>query len=121
RDEDVGELGEVALAFDEVILVTAVRVARAISVVLEEEHLAANSLLAEALLGALHEPFEDALAGLVVDHEVADRVAFWGRVLGMAADVEVEAGAVLEEDVARPAPGNHPAEEVTGDLVGAEA
>ena len=43
------------------------------------------------------------------------------RVLGVAADVEVEAGAVLEEDVARPAPGDDPAEQVAGDLVGTES
>ena len=58
--------------------------------------------------------------GLVVDDEVVDRVALGGGVLGVAADVEVEAGAVLEEDVARPAPRDDPAEEVAGDLVGAQ-
>ena len=52
--------------------------------------------------------------------EVADRVALGRGVLGVAADVEVEAGAVLEEDVARPAPRHDPAEQVAGDLVGAE-
>ncbi len=120
RDEHVGELGEVALALDEVVLVAAVRVARAVGVVLEEEHLAAYALFAEALLRALDEALEDAFSGLVVDDEVADRVALGCRVLGMAADVEVEAGAVLEEHVARPTPRDDPAEEVTSDLVGAQ-
>ena len=49
-----------------------------------------------------------------------DRVALGGGVLGVAADVEVEAGAVLEEHVARAAPRHDPAEQVAGDLVGAE-
>ena len=120
RDEHVGELREVALAFDEVVLVAAVGVAGAVGVVLEEEHLAADAFLAQALLGALHEALEDALARLVVDDEIADRVALGRRVLGVAADVEVEAGAVFEEDVARPAPRDDPAEQVAGDLVGAQ-
>ena len=120
RDQDVGELGEVAFAFDEVVLVAAVGVAGAVGVVLEEEHLAADAFFAEALLGALHEPFEDALPRLVVHDDVVDRVALGRGVFGVAADVEVEAGAVLEEDVARPAPRDDPAEEVAGDLVGAE-
>ena len=90
RDQHVGELGEVAFALDEIVLVAAVGVAGAVGVVLEEEHLAADALLAQALLGALHEAFEDALAGLVVHDEVVDRVALRRGVLGMAADVEVQ-------------------------------
>ena len=120
RDQHVGELGEVAFALDEVVLVAAVRVAGAVGVVLEQEHLAADAFFAEALLGALHEAFEDPLPRLVVHDDVVDRVALRRGVLGVAADVEVEAGAVLEEDVARPAPRHDPAEEVAGDLVGAE-
>ena len=121
RDQHVGELREVAFALDEIVLVAAVRVAGAVGVVLEEEHLAADAFFAEALLGALHEAFEDALPRLVVHDEVVDRVALGRRVLGVAADVEVEPGAVLEEDVARAAPRDDPAEEIAGDLVGAEA
>ena len=121
RDQHVGELGEVAVALDEVVLVAAVGVAGGVGVVLEEEDLAADALLAEPLLGAPHEPFEDPLPRLVVHDEVGDRVALGRRVLGVAADVEVEAGAVLEEDVARAAPRDDPAEQVAGDLVGAQA
>ena len=44
RDEHVGELGEVALALDEVVLVAAVRVARGVGVVLEQVDLAADAL-----------------------------------------------------------------------------
>ena len=113
-------LREVAVALDEVVLVAAVGVAGGVGVVLEEEHLAADALLAQALLGAPHEPLEDALPRLVVHDEVGDRVALGRRVLGVAADVEVQPGAVLEEHVARPAPRDDPAEEVAGDLVGAQ-
>ena len=108
RDEHVGELGEVAVALDEVVLVAAVGVAGGVGVVLEEVDLAADALLAEPLLGAAHETFEDPLPRLVVHDEIGDRVALGGGVLGVAADVEVEAGAVLEEDVARPAPRARP-------------
>src|SRR5207248_1783505 len=63
---------------------------------------------------------EDALPRLVVDDEVLDGVALGRGVLGVAAHVEVETGAVLEEDIAAPAPGDHPSEQVPGDLVRAE-
>ena len=99
----------------------AVGVARAVGVVLEEEHLAADALFTKALLGALHEPFEDALPRLVVDDDVVDRVALGRRVLGVAADVEVEARAVLEEDVAGAAPRHDAPEQVARYFVGAEA
>src|SRR5262249_24925279 len=70
---------------------------------------------------ALHEPFEDALPCFVVHDEVVDRIAFRRRVFGVAADVEVEASAVFEEHVARPAPRHHSAEQIAGDFVGAQA
>src|SRR5262249_23232017 len=112
---------EVALALDEIVLVAAVGVAGRVGVVLEEEDLASDALLAQALLRALHEPFEDALPRLVVHDEVVDRVAFRRRVFGVAADVEVQASAVLEEHVARTSPRHDAPEQVAGDLVGAEA
>ena len=121
RDEDVGELGEVAVTLDEVVLVTAVGVARGVGVVLEEEDLAADAFLAQALLGASNEPLEDALPRLVVHDQVRDRVALGSGVLGVAADVEVQPGAVLEEHVAGPAPRDDTAEEVARDLVGTQA
>ena len=75
---------------------------------------------AEALLGAADEALEDALPRLVVDDEVVDRVALGRGVLGVAADVEVEPGAVLEEHVAGAAPRHDPPEQVARDLVGAQ-
>src|SRR5207248_5527876 len=112
---------EVAVALDEVVLVAAIRVAGGVGVVLEQEHRASDALLAEALLGAAHEAFEDALTRLVVHNQVCDRVALGAGVLGVAADVEVEPGAVLEEHVAGAAPRNDPPEQVASDLVRAQA
>ena len=98
----------------------AVAVAGGVGVVLEQVDDAADALLAEALLGGGQQLLEDALAGLVVGDEVEQRVALRRGVLGVAADVEVEPGAVGEEHVAAPAPGHDPPEQVAGDLVGAE-
>src|SRR5690606_13737523 len=75
----------------------------------------------EPLLGAGEQLLEDPLTGLVVDDEVVDGVALGRGVLGVRADVEVETGAVGEEDVAAPAPRHDPPEQVASDLVRAEA
>ena len=48
-------------------------------------------------------------------------VALGRGVLGVRADIEVQAGPVLQEDVRGPAPVHDPAEQVPGDLVGREA
>ena len=95
-------------------------VAGGVGVVLEQEHLAPDTLLPQTLLGAADEAFEDALTRLVVDDEIVDRVALGRCVLGVAADVEVEPGAVLEEHVARATPGHDPPEQIARDLVGAQ-
>ena len=47
---------------------------------------------------------QNALARLVVGDEVFYRVALGCRVLGMAPDVQVQPGTVLEKDVGGPAP-----------------
>ena len=103
RDEDLGVVAEVVAAACEVVLVAAVAVAGRVGVVLEQVDDAADALLAQPLLGEGQQVLEDALPGLVVGDQVEHGVAFGGGVLGMAADVEVEAGAVLEEHVAAPA------------------
>ena len=121
RDQDIGELGEVAVALDEIVLVAPVGVAGGVGVVLEQEHLAPDALLPQALLGTADEALEDALTRLVVDDEIVDRVALGRGVLGVAADVEVEPGAVLEEHVAGAAPRNDPPEQVASNLVRAQA
>ena len=77
-----------------------------------------DALLAQPPLGVDQQALEDPLARLVVGDEVDDVVALGRRVLRVAADVEVEPGAVAQEDVAAAAPGHDPAEQVAGDLVG---
>jgi hypothetical protein len=99
RDQLLGQVVEVDVAVDEVVLVAAVAVPDEVGVVLEDRELPGDALLADLLLRVVLELLEDPLAGLVVDDELAGRGALGRRVLGMAAGVLVEAGAVLEEDV----------------------
>ena len=77
----------------------AVGVAGRVGVVLEEEDVAGDPVLAQALLRLVQEVLDDPLAGLVVDDQLGDVVALGRRVLGVEAGVQVEARAVLEEDV----------------------
>ena len=120
RDQDFGVVAEVVVAIGQVVLVAAVRVASRVGVVLEQVDRPADRFLGEALLGRLDELFEDPLPRLVVDDEVVQRVTLGRRVLGVRADVEIEPGAVLQEHVRAASPGHHPAEQVAGDLVGAQ-
>ena len=80
----------------------------------------ADALLSQPGLRRVDQVLEDPLPRLVVHDQVGDGVALGRGVLGVAADVEVEAGAVLEEHVGRPAPAHHPPEQVAGHLVGAQ-
>ncbi len=77
----------------------AVAVPDEVGVVLEDRELPGDALLADLLLGVVLEVLQDPLAGLVVDDQLARRGALGRGVLGVAAGVLVEAGAVLEEDV----------------------
>ena len=120
RDQHLGVVAEVVVAAGAVVLVAAVAVAGRVGVVLEQVDGAADRLLGEALLGRLDEALEDPLPRLVVDDELVQRVALRRGVLGVGADVEVQAGAVLQEHVGAAAPADDPAEQVAGDLVGAE-
>jgi hypothetical protein len=117
RDQDVRKLAEVAGPRDQVVLVAAVRVPGRVGVVLEEVDIAGDALLVQAPLGVHEQAFEDPLAGLVVGHELAQVVALGSGVLGVAADVEVEARPVAQEHVAAAAPRHDAAEQVTRDLV----
>ena len=58
------------------------------------------------------EVLEDPLARLVVTDELGDVIALGRRVLGVEPGVEVEARAVLEEDVGVAGPGDDLLEEV---------
>ena len=64
---------------------------------------------------------QDPLPRLVVGDQLADVVALGRGVLGVGADVQVEPGAVLQEDVRGAAPVHDPAEQVPGHLVGRQA
>ena len=99
----------------------AVGVARRVGVVLEEQDVAGDPVLAEPLLGLVQEVLHDALARLVVDDQVGDVVALGRGVLGMEAGVEVEPRAVLQEDVGVAGARDDLLEEVPRDVVGRQA
>ena len=120
RDQDVGQPAELAVPADQVVLVAAVGVAGRVGVVLEQVDVAGDALFGQPLLGVDQQALEDPLAGLVVDDELGEVVALGGGVLGVAADVEVEPAAVAQEDVGAAPPGDHPPEQVAGDLVRGE-
>ncbi len=105
---------------DEVVLVAAVGVAGGVGVVLEQVDLAGDALVVQPLLGVEEQPLEDPLPRLVVGDQLDDVVALGGGVLRVAADVEVEPGAVAQEDVAAAAPADDLAEQVARHLVGAQ-
>ena len=117
RDQDVGQAAELAMAPDQVVLVTAVGVARGVGVVLEQVDVAGDALFPQPPVGVDQQAFQDPFPGLVVNHQVGDAVAFRGRVLGMAAHVEVEPGPVAQEHVAAAAPRDHAPEQVPGHFV----
>ena len=120
RDKHLHEVGEVVPPAREVVLVAAIGVARRVGVVLEQVDNPADAFVAEPAFCRGDQAFQDALARFVMGDEVQDRVALGCGVLGVAADVEIEPGAVLQEDVAGAAPAHDTFEEVTGDLVRAQ-
>ena len=121
REQHVGDPGELAGPGDQVVLVAAVGVAGRVGVVLEQVDVAADALVDEPALGVDEQVLEDPLAGLVVRDQLAQRVALGRRVLGVAADVQVEPGPVAQEHVRRAAPRHHAAEQVARHLVRGQA
>jgi len=79
--------------------VTAVGVARRVSVVLEDVDLARDAFVGNPLLGVGYQPLDDALSGLVVGDQRSDVVALGCGVLGVAAHVEIQPGAVGKKHV----------------------
>src|SRR6202043_3227884 len=120
RQQHVGDPGELASADDQVVLVATVRVARRVCVVLEQVDVAADALVGEPLLGVDQQVFENPLARAVVGDQLNQAVALRGGVLGVAADIEVQARAITQEDVRAAAPRHHTAEQVARDLVRTE-
>src|SRR5712691_6373144 len=80
-NEPGGEALEPDVTARQIVLVTAVGVPDRIRVVLEGEDGRSEILLPEQAAGAEQEVRDDALAGLVVDHQIADLVGLGGRVL----------------------------------------
>src|SRR5262249_5333428 len=109
------------VAAHQVILVTAVRVTGRVGVVLEEQDVAGDAVLAESLLGLVQEVLDDTLTGLVVDHELGDVVALRRRVFGMESRVEIEPRTVFQEHVGVARAGDDLLEEVASDVVGRQA
>ena len=60
----LGEVVEVDVAVDEVVLVAAVAVADEVGVVLEDRELPRDALFADLLFGVVLQVFQDALAAL---------------------------------------------------------
>ena len=120
RQQHIGDAGELAGPHDQIVLVAAVRVARRVGVVLEQVDVAADALVGQPLLGVDQQVLQHPLAGAVVGDQLHEAVALGGRVLRVAADVEVQPRAVAEEDVGAAAPRHHPAKQIAGDFVGAQ-
>src|SRR5215218_4842260 len=69
------------------------------------------------MFGVDDQVLQDPLAGTVMVDELDQIVAFGCGVLRMRADIEVDAGAVAEKNVAAATPGHHAPEEITRDFV----
>jgi hypothetical protein len=82
----------------------AVGVPGGVGVVLEQVDVPSDALLAQPAFGVDQQPLEDALTRLVMRDQVSHVVALRRRVLGMAAYVEIQAGAVAQEHVTAAAP-----------------
>ena len=112
--------GEFAGPHDQIILVASVGVACRVGVVLEQVDVPADALIVEPLLGVDEQVLQHPLARTIVGDELDQVVAFGGGVFGMAAHVEVQPRTVAQEYVRASAPGDHPTEQIAGDLVRAE-
>ena len=97
---------------------TPVGIADRICIVLEQQDICLNAVFPQALLGLVPEVVDDPFTRLVVDDELGNVIALGRRVLGVEPGVEVEARAVLEEDVRVAGAGDDLLEEVPRDVVG---
>ena len=120
RQQHVGDPGELAGPHDQIVLVAAVGVACRVGVVLEQVDVPADALVGQPLLGVDQQVFQYPLTRAVVGDELHEAVALGGRILGVAADVEIQPRAVAQEDVRASAPRHHTPKQVTRDLVGTQ-
>ena len=98
-DEYLGVMRKVVVAPGEVVLVAAITVAGRVSVVLEQVDRATDSFVPQSLLGRVEQLFENALTRLVMDNNFANVVALRSCILRMRTDVEIQPGAVHQENV----------------------
>src|SRR5207249_2007544 len=120
-DERLGQPLEADITTDQVVLVAAVGIAGRVRVVLEQQDIPGYSVFPKALLGLVKEILHDALAGLVVDHQLGDVVALRRGVLRVEAGVEVEARAVLQEHIGVAGARDDLLEQVPRDIVRRQA
>ncbi len=95
RDKYLFESIEIVVTVDAVIFVATVRVARGVSVVLEQIDVTADAFFEQLRLGELDQVLENCFASFVLGNDVTKQVTFGGGVLGMAADVQVQTAAVF--------------------------
>src|SRR5712692_1444858 len=105
-DEASSQMLEGDVTARQIVLVAAVRVSDRIGVVLEAQNGSGESLLVDEAAGAEQEVCDDALASLVVSHQLSDVVGFGGRIFRVKPAVEIEAAAVLEEYIPLLRPGH---------------
>jgi hypothetical protein len=79
--------------------VAAVGVAGRVGVVLEQEDVPADALVGQPTLGVDEQVLQNPLAGLVVGHQLGQRVALRGGVFRVRADVQVEPRTVSKKNV----------------------
>jgi hypothetical protein len=101
----------------EVVLMTTVRIAERVGVVLENVDFAGQPLFAQSFLCGGQTSLEQAFACLVVHDKVEDVVAFRGRIFGMAAGILIKTRPVHEKGVGRPTVGNQPFKDITQDFL----
>ena len=116
-DEPRGEAFERDVPARQIVLVTAVGVPNRIRVVLEGEDGSTEILLPKQAAGAEEEVRDDALASLVVGHQIDDLVGLRGRVLRVKPGVEIQAASVLEEHIPAPRTGHDPLEDMADDVL----
>ena len=98
-DERVGDLAEVAPPMQQVVFVTAIRVALRVQVVAEQVQRQVGAQLRQRLVGLDGQVGEHDGARAVLLQEILESVTLGGGVLGVGAHVQVEAPAVTQEKV----------------------
>src|SRR6266568_5639981 len=115
-NETGGEALEGDVTASQIVLVAAVRVPDRIRVVLEGQDGFSEPLLVEEVAGPEQEVCDDALASLVVSHQIGDLVGFGGRIFRVKPTVKIEAAAILKEDVSLLRAGHRLIEDIADDV-----